>query len=113
MAKKKSVAPKPRILSVTPEEQKARETFVESGKPTRKRSRKTSKSREVKKLKIQEVKNPRTGRPPLEEERVQMTIYLPRDLRNKLRRRALEESISKDRKVPETDIVIEALISHL
>ncbi len=42
-----------------------------------------------------------------------MTIYLPRNFRNKLRRRALDESISKDRKVPETDIVIKALIAHL
>ena len=118
MAKKKSVAPKPRILSVTPSEQKAREDFVESGKPVRKRRRTssaaaTSKSSERKKSGVQKVKKARSGRPPLEEERVQMTIYLPRDLRNKLRKRALEESIEKDRKVPETDVVIEALIAHL
>jgi len=113
MAKKKSIAPKPRIIPVTPEEQKAREAFVDSGKPSRRRAKKHSKSLDVRKSKNQKSKKPGVGRPPLEEERVQMTIYLPRDLRNKLRRRALEESISKDRKVPETDIVIEALISHL
>lgn len=112
MAKKKSVAPKPRILSVSTAEQKAREDFVDSGKPVRKR-KKTSGTLERKKSQSHGVKKSKLGRPPLEEERVQMTIYLPRDIRNKLRRRALEESISKDRKVPETDIVIEALIAHL
>jgi len=114
MAKKKSVAPKPRILDVSPAEQKARESFVDSGRPVRKRkAKKTSGSPDSKKSGSQKVKRPRTGRPPLEEERVQMTIYLPRDVRNKLRRRALDESISKDRKVPETDLVIEALVAYL
>ena len=112
MAKKKSVAPKPRILSVSTAEQKAREDFVDSGKPVRKR-KKAAGTSELKKSKSHDVKKPKIGRPPLEEERVQMTIYLPRNIRNKLRRRALDESISKDRKVPETDIVIEALIAHL
>jgi len=112
MAKKKGVAPKPRIISVSPAVQKAREDFVESGRPSRKR-KKTSKSHAVRKSESQTVKKSRGGRPPLEEERVQMTIYLPRDIRNKLRKRALEESIAKDRKVPETDVVIAALTSHL
>ena len=114
MAKKKSVAPKPRILSVSPAEQKARESFVDSGRPVRKsKPKKTAKTPDAKNAKSQEVKKSKMGRPPLEEERVQMTIYLPRDVRNKLRRRALDESISKDRKVPETDIVIEALVAYL
>jgi len=111
-SKKKSVAPKPQILPLSSDDKRARERFVEDGKPTRKRQKKTAKLSKVKKSQSPRGTE-RTGRPPLEEERVQMTTYLPQYLRDKLRERSLTESIAKGRRVPETDIVIEALIAYL